>query len=208
MKRSPTTPHSYAAPRVLEKFPEITNRLAGMVERFATALDCVDVGFLPDGILDELPLPTRIGATRIGGVNLNKPRIRSALAAVLALSVAPDGFTVTDLTAKVHAMTGQTTYTTRQAAYDLRKLRGKDLLAKPSRSRRYHVLPPAARTIAALLALRDQVIRPILAGIQSPRMGRKPTHWTRVDRDYETLRINMQTLFHDLGITTTGAAAA
>jgi hypothetical protein len=102
-----------------------------MVERFATALDCVDVGFLPDGTLDELPLPTRIGATRIGGVDLNKPRIRSTLAAVLALSVAPGGFTVTDLTAKVHAMTGQTTYTTRQATYDPRKLRGKDLLAKP-----------------------------------------------------------------------------
>jgi hypothetical protein len=65
----------------------------------------------------------------------------------------------------------------------------------------------AARTIAALLALRDQVIAPILAGIRSPRMGRKPTTWTRVDRDYETLRINMQTLFHDLGITTGTAAA-
>ncbi len=39
-------------------------------------------------------------------------------------------------------------------------------------------------------------------------MGRKPTHWTRIDRDYETLRINMQTLFHDLGITTTQLAAA
>ncbi len=38
-------------------------------------------------------------------------------------------------------------------------------------------------------------------------MGRKPTHWTRIDRDYETLRINMQTLFHHLGITN-GAAAA
>jgi hypothetical protein len=38
-------------------------------------------------------------------------------------------------------------------------------------------------------------------------MGRKPTHWTRIDRDYETLRINMQTLFHDLGITTSATAA-
>ncbi|MGH3684662.1 MAG: hypothetical protein ACRDSM_06345 [Pseudonocardiaceae bacterium] len=75
--------------RVLEKFPDITNRLSGMVERFTTALDCVDVSFLPDGTLDELPLPTRIGATRIGGVDLNKPRIRSTLAAVLALSEAP-----------------------------------------------------------------------------------------------------------------------
>jgi hypothetical protein len=33
-------------------------------------------------------------------------------------------------------------------------------------------------------------------------MGRKPIHWTRIDRDYETLRIHMQTLFDRLGFTT------
>jgi hypothetical protein len=38
-------------------------------------------------------------------------------------------------------------------------------------------------------------------------MGRKPAHWTRIDRDYETLRITMHTLFHHLGITTSTAAA-
>jgi hypothetical protein len=38
---------------------------------------------------------------------VNKPQIRAALAAVLALAASPDGFTVADLTAKVHAMTGQ-----------------------------------------------------------------------------------------------------
>ena len=48
----------------------------------------------------------------------------------------------------------------RQAAYDLRKLRSKGLVAKPGRTRRYHVPPSAARTIAALLTLRDQVIAP------------------------------------------------
>ncbi len=193
--------------RILKKFPEITNRLAGMVERFCTALDCVDTGFLPEDTLDQLPLPCRIGATRIGGIDLNKPRIRSALAAVLALAAAPAGFTVQDLATKVHTMTGQTTYTTRQAAYDLRKLRGKDLIVKPGRSRRYHLPAQPARIITALLTLREQVISPILAGIRSPRLGRKPTHWTRVDRDYETLRINMQTLFHHLGLTTNTVAA-
>jgi hypothetical protein len=66
--------------------------------------------------------------------------------------------------------------------------------------------PEAARTIAALLALRDQVIAPILAGMRSPRRGRKPAHWTTVDRDYETLPIAMQNLFHDLGITPIAAA--
>src|SRR5215471_12392726 len=33
--------------RSLENFPEIITRLAGMAERFATALDCADIGFLP-----------------------------------------------------------------------------------------------------------------------------------------------------------------
>jgi hypothetical protein len=193
--------------RAIGKFPEIVTRLAGMAERFCTTLDCVDIGFLPDGALDALPLPSRIGATRVGGIDLNKPRIRAALAAVLALSAAPGGFTVADLAAKVQTTGGQTSYTIRQAAYDLRKLRGKHLIVKPGRSRRYQVPPPAARTIAALLALRDQVIGPILAGVRSPRLGRKPAHWTAVDRDYETLRVGMQTLFHDLGITASSAAA-
>jgi len=192
--------------RVLDRFGEIVGRLAGMVDRFTTLLDCLDISFLPEDTLDQLPAPSRIGATRVGGIDLNKPRIRAALTAVLALAAAPGGFTVAELTARVHTITPNTGYTVRHAAYDLRKIRGKELIIKPGRSRRYHVLPPAARTIAALLALRDHVIAPILAGVRSPRMGRKPTHWTRVDRDYETLRINMHALFHDLGITT-GAAA-
>jgi hypothetical protein len=132
--------------------------------------------------------------------------MRAALAAVLALAAAPSGFTVADLTAKVQAIGGRTGYTIRQGAYDLRKLRGKDLLVKPGRSRRYQVPPQAARTIAGLLTLRDQVIGPILAGVRSPRLGRKPAHWTTIDQDYETLRIGMQTLFADLGISAGSAA--
>jgi hypothetical protein len=192
--------------RVLDRFPEIVTRLTGMVDRFATTLDCVDVGFLPDGTLDQLPLSSRIGRTRVGGVDLNKPRIRAVLSAALALAAAPDGFTVADLAGKVHTMTGQTAYTTRQAAYDLRKLRGKQLVDKPGRTRRYHVPPDAARTITALLTLRDQVVGPILSGVRSPRRGRKPASWTPIDRHYETLRIDMQNLFHDLGLTVSAAA--
>jgi hypothetical protein len=49
-------------PRGLAHFDQIIARLAGMADRFATALDCADTGFLPDGILDQLPLPSRLGA--------------------------------------------------------------------------------------------------------------------------------------------------
>jgi hypothetical protein len=194
--------------RGLDNFPEIITRLAGITDRFATTLDCADIAFIADGLLDELPLPSQLGATRAGGIDLNKPRIRAALAAALALAAAPHGFTAAEFTARVHQMTRHSDYTTRQAAYDLRKLRGKGLADKAGQSRRYHTPPGAARTIAALLGLRDQVIAPILAGVRSPRMGRKPAHWTRIDRDYETIRTGMQTLFHDLGITVTAPAAA
>ena len=64
----------------------------------------------------------------------------------------------------------------------------------------------AARTIAALLTLRDRVIAPILAAVRSRTHGRKPTHWTRVDRHYERIRVDMQTLFNHLAIETPLAA--
>ena len=191
--------------RTLDKFAHIISRLTAMVDRFTTMLDCIEVGFLPDGTLDQLPTPSNLGHTRIGGIDLNLPRARDALAAALALAVAPQGFTVAQFTTQVQAITGQSPdrYSTRQAAYDLRKLRGKQLITKPGRTRRYHVPADAARTIAAILTIRDKVIAPLIAGIRTPRQGRPPKHWTDINRDYETLRRGMKALFGHLGITTT-----
>ena len=50
--------------RTLDKFPQITTRLTAMVDRFTSMLDCVELGFLPDGILDQLPAPSKLAATR------------------------------------------------------------------------------------------------------------------------------------------------
>jgi hypothetical protein len=119
--------------RMIDKFPDIVTELAGIAERFATALDCVDTGFIGDGVLDQLPTGSTLGHARVGGVDLNKPRRRNALKAVLALAPTPNGFTVAEFTAKLHAMTGTSSaaYSIRQAAYDLRKIRGKQLLDNP-----------------------------------------------------------------------------
>ena len=186
--------------RGLDKFPDVVARLAGMAGRFCTMLDCVDTGFIPGGLLDELPLPAQVGATRTGGLDLNKPRMRAVLAAALALAIAPGGFTVADLAARVSAMPGHDGYTIRNAAYDLRKLRGKHLADKPGRTRRYLISPGAARIISALLTLRDQVIAPLLAGVADPRIRRTPRHWTDIDRHYQALRLEMMALFAGLGI--------
>ena len=185
--------------RALEKFPEIVARLAGMAGRFCTMLDCVDTGFIPDGLLDELPAASQLGSTRVGGIDVNKARSRAVLAA-LALAIAPGGFTVADFAAKVRDMTGQAGYTSRNAAYDLRKLRGKRLADKPGRTRRYFISAGAARIISALLTLREYVIAPLLAGVADPRIRRTPRHWTEIDRHYQALRLEMMALFADIGI--------
>ena len=196
--------------RRLDKFSEITARLTGMVDRFTNMLDCVEIGFLPDGILDQLPAPSTLGATRTGGIDINIPRIRAALAAGLALAVAPQGFTVAEFTVQVRTITGKPpdSYSVRQGAYDLRKLRGKQLVLKPGCTRRYHVPAASTRTITALPTLREKVITPLLAGIRTPGRGRPPKTWTNIDRDYETIRLKMQTLLNDLGIATKATAAS
>jgi len=135
--------------RILDKLPEIVDRLGAMAERFCTTLDAASVGFLSDGMLDKLALPAQLGRTRVGGITLDSPRTRAVLAAIAALSPAPKGFTVADLAAKVHTTTGPINrdYSVRQAAYDLRKLRAHHLVVKPGRSRRYHVPTDAIKLL-------------------------------------------------------------
>jgi len=113
--------------RRLLRFPLIVARLKGMIERFLTMLDCMDAAFVADTTLDQLPLPSRAGKTQVGGVDPNKPRMRAALMAGVALAAAPDGLTIADFAAPVRMQTGQSPETdgVRQAAYDLKKLRGK-----------------------------------------------------------------------------------
>jgi hypothetical protein len=51
----------------------------------------------------------------------------------------------------------------RQASYDLKKLRGKGLVERVAKSRRYAATEPGLRTMAALGIVREQVLKPILA---------------------------------------------
>jgi hypothetical protein len=196
--------------RVLEKLPEIIDQLGNMAERFATTLDAGSVGFISDHTLDDLSRPAQLGATRVGGITLDSARTRAALGAVAALASAPKGFTVAEFAGKVHAMTAQTDadYSVRQAAYDLRKLRAKTLVVKPGSTRRYQTPPAALRTITALTTLRDHGLEPLLGALSSHRtVPTETSTWTDVERDYETLRVDMTTLFDDLGIATHATAA-
>lgn len=56
---------------MIEKFLEIVTQLAGIGERFATALDWVDTGFLAGGVLEELPTGSRRMPARMGAMTLS-----------------------------------------------------------------------------------------------------------------------------------------
>jgi hypothetical protein len=183
-------------------FPEIVVRLKDILERFLNAVGCINSCFVSDETLDNLPQPAQIGQTKVGGIDLNRPRMRQVAEAVLALSASPSGFTSSDLAGQVHAATGkpESEYGARRAAYDIKKLRAKGMVRKIGKSRRYEPVPDGLRSMTALLLLREKIIRPLLAASSHPEPGAKPAHPTPVDHHYETLRVGMQDLFTDLGI--------
>lgn len=188
--------------RVLDRFPKIVIRLRQILEQFLNNVYCMDATFISDDTLDQLPTPSQVGKTRVGGIDMNKPRTRTVLGAALALACSPKGFTVRQFADVVRSMRKTTVpdYDPRRATYDLKKLRSKDLLIKAVNSRRYQVPPPAVRMIAALVILREKILRPILAGTGKPRMGRKPKNWSPIDEHYEAVRQGMFTLMDDLRI--------
>ena len=188
--------------RSLSCFGEIVTRLREILERFLNAIGCMDACMVADETLENLPLPTQVGQTKVGGIDFNKPRMRRVAEAVLALSTAPAGFTASELAQKVRAMSGETesAYGPRRAAYDLKKLRGKGMVRKIGTSRRYEPEPDGLRAMTALVVLREKVIRPLLAASQRPESQIKPNHPTPVDHHYEHLRVGMRDLFTALGM--------
>ena len=188
--------------RSLPCFPELATRLKDILERFLNALGCINTCFIGDETLERLPEPAHIGRTKVGGIDLNKPRIRRVAEAVLALSASPTGFTASDMARQVHSMSGQpeSDYGPRRAAYDLKKLRAKGMVSKLGNSRRYETLPEGIRSLTALLVLRGKIILPLLAASRQPEPTQTPTHPTPIDLHYGRLRAEMRVLFTDLGI--------
>ncbi len=188
--------------RSLPCFPEIVTRLQSILERFLNALGCINACFVSDDMLEKLPEPAQIGQTKVGGIDLNKLRMRRVAEAVLALSASPAGLTASELARHVRSMSGQseTEYGSRRAAYDIKKLRAKGMVRKIGKSRRYEPVPEGLRAMTALLVLREHIIRPLLAASGQPEPPSKPTNPIPVDHHYENLRAGMRGLFNELGV--------
>jgi hypothetical protein len=188
--------------RSLGKFPEVVSRLKGILERFGDALSCIDQCFIADEMLEHLPLASRVGKTLVGGIDLNKARMRQVVEALIALSPSPNGFTASDVAARVCALSKQSPpqYGPRHAGYDLKKLRGKQIVRRIGQTRRYEPLPTGLRAMTALLVLRNKAIKPLLAAAQPLHPTRGAHNPKPIDTHYQAITVAIKGVFHELGL--------
>ena len=187
--------------KVLEKLPVLLGRMSEMLIRFLDTVHAAHISFLDQGAFERWSEPTTRGTKRLAGIDLNNARNRNVLDAVVGLSTEPDGFTLAQVAQRVRERTGWTEkkYSTRSAAYDLAKLRGKKLLHRAKHSRRYVADPGGVRTMCAYLVLRDKVIKPLLAGVVRT-MGRPPKNPNPLDKHYVALREELHRTFETIGL--------
>jgi len=186
----------------LDKLPGMLERLEAMGVGFLEVVQAAHLSFIDGQQLDALAAPSVRGEKRTAGVDLQKERMRAVAQAVMALAAQPEGFSAADLAQRVRAQKGRVmaSYGPRKAAYDLQKLRGKLLVERIDKTRRYRVRRPAIRTLAALLILREQVIKPVLAGVYRPKRGRPPKILHPLDEHYQKLQCEMLATFRTLKI--------
>jgi hypothetical protein len=113
----------------------------------------------------------------------------------------PDGFTASQVANHVRRQsTSEKDYGPRQAAYDLKKFRGKDVVRLVGTTRRYEASPDGLKMMSALMVLRDKVLRPLIAAALITDTSPAATHPTALDRHYEAIRHEMRAVFSELGL--------
>ena len=187
--------------RSLDKFPEVVFRLKAILERFADALSCIDQCFIADDL-------ARASAARLAGRQNSRRGHRSQQGADALCRRGPDRLVsgqwiaASDVAARVRLLSKQSPlqYGPRHAAYDLKKLRGKQIVDRIRHTRRYETLPSGLRALTALLVLRNKAIKPLLAAAQPLRPTRGAHNPHPIDTHYQTINLAMQGVFHELGL--------
>jgi len=91
-------------------------------------------------------------------------------------------------------------YGPRQAAYDLKKLRGNRSSAGSARPVATNRSPPVCGRSQPCSFSRDKAIKPVLAAAQDMTPSHGGQNPRAIDRHYHDLRLAMQGVFHELGI--------
>jgi hypothetical protein len=188
--------------KLLEKLPEILGRMQQMLVRFLAVVQAAHISFLDAGQWERWAEPTQRGNRRLAGLDMNKARNRAVVETVVALASVPEGFAVEQVAQEMRQRLGcaPEAYSTRRAAYDLAKVRGKGLVERMPGRRRYQSQPTQLRALCGYVLLREQVIKPLLAGAGKTSLQPPPRQLSPIDQQYIVLREHMTQTFELLGL--------
>lgn len=188
--------------RNIDSFAEIVHKLQDIMNSFMNNLLYAHVSALNDGSFKELVSPTNKGKSRLAGVDISKERSQAIMESVLALSMKPRGYTIGDVTVKMQEKSGEKNgiYNSRNAAYDIRKLRGKGLVKKQKGTRRYVTTQKGIENIVAILSLVQKQLPCVFSVINKMSISNDPQEISIFDSCCLNIRKEIKTINQKMGI--------
>ena len=192
-------PRDLGVGKSIENLDELRRRMLGLVSDFQAAQAPALATTLHRGELTALAEPGKIDGIPTAGIKLENERILAVIAALPRLASIPEGFRTSDLCPVVEETLG-TPYTTARATYDLRKLRGKGIVARCPGRRVYRTTSEGFRIAAVLAKLRDDLLDPVLGTARRPKEPPDNFPGRLLDTVYETLGAHLRFLCELIGL--------
>lgn len=188
--------------RSIGSFAEVVSKLQCMMNDFMDNLFYAHVSMLNNGSLQQLVSPTRKGESRLAGIDISKARNLAIMETVLALSIKPGGYSINDIAIKMKEKVGKKygEYSERKAAYDISKLRGKDLVSKQKGTRKYRTTSKGMNLIIALLALVQKQLPSIISAVNKICLNESPINISLLDSCYVNITKEIKQINQIMGI--------
>lgn len=191
--------------RNVSNFEEIVSKLNNIMVSFMDNLCYTHISLLDDGSFKQLTSPSKKGTLRLAGVDIYKSRTIANMESVLALAIKPNGYTAKDMVVLMKEKLNRKSakkYTPAMASYDIRKLRGKGLVEKVEKSRRYKTTKKGMETIITVLTLTQKTIPTILSVVNKDTLSDNPDEIQNIDKCYMNIRREIKQIHQQYGMKT------
>lgn len=122
---------------------------------------------------------------------------------VVTLAIKPNGYTTKDIAILMKERVDKKQakdYSPAKAAYDVRKLRGKGLVVKIGKSRKYKTTKKGMETILAVLVLTQKTMPTILSSINKEAVPDNHEEIQNIDNIYMNIRNKIREIHQQYGL--------
>ena len=186
--------------RGVDSFSIIVDKLHVIMNSFMNNIDYAHLGLIDDGSLNQISMPSQRGKTRLAGIDITKERSLSVMETVLELSFSPMGYTSNDV-AEIMRSKFSSTYSNRQASYDIKKLRGKGFVDKQEGSAKYITTQSGIQKIVALLSLIKSQIPKNLSIVNNIGIDNGPKNLSEIENYYFNIQSEIINICKYYGIS-------